>query len=100
MKGFPLLQCNRGPRERPTPCGGSTLPKSTCSNSSGSIATTTASGMVTPKPWQQNLMSAKTRPATPLSELCDRGHVERLVPGKYAIAKWRERDEPADDLPT
>jgi hypothetical protein len=35
-----------------------------------------------------------------LSELCDRGHVERLVPGKYAIAKWRERDDPPDDLPT
>ena len=35
-----------------------------------------------------------------LSELCDRGHVERLVPGAYAITEWRERDEPADDLPT
>ena len=35
-----------------------------------------------------------------LSELCDRGHVERLVPGTYAITEWRERDEPADDLPT
>jgi hypothetical protein len=32
-----------------------------------------------------------------LSELCDRGHVERLVPGTYAITKWRERDEPAED---
>jgi hypothetical protein len=35
-----------------------------------------------------------------LSELCDRGHVEKLVPGTYAISEWRERDEPADDLPT
>jgi hypothetical protein len=35
-----------------------------------------------------------------LGELCDRGHVEKLVPGKYAIVNWPERDEPADDLPT
>jgi hypothetical protein len=28
-----------------------------------------------------------------LGELCDRGHVERLVPGKLAIMKWRERDD-------
>ena len=35
-----------------------------------------------------------------LSELCDRGNVERLVPGTYAITEWRKRDEPADDLPT
>jgi hypothetical protein len=28
-----------------------------------------------------------------LGELCDRGHVEKLVPGKYAIVKWRERDD-------
>jgi predicted transcriptional regulator of viral defense system len=35
-----------------------------------------------------------------LGELCDRGHVEKLVPGTYAISEWPERDEPADDLPT
>jgi hypothetical protein len=28
-----------------------------------------------------------------LSELCDRGHVEEVFPGKYAIVKWRERDD-------
>ena len=32
-----------------------------------------------------------------LSELCDRGHVERLPPGTYAITKWRERDDPGED---
>jgi hypothetical protein len=26
-----------------------------------------------------------------LSELCDRGLVEELYPGKYAIAKWQDR---------
>jgi hypothetical protein len=35
-----------------------------------------------------------------LSALCGRGLVERLVPGTFAITEWRERDEPADDLPT
>jgi hypothetical protein len=28
-----------------------------------------------------------------LTELCDRGHVEKLVPGTYAISEWRERDD-------
>lgn len=32
-----------------------------------------------------------------LSELCDRGHVEKLYPGKHAIVKWPERDEPAEE---
>jgi hypothetical protein len=32
-----------------------------------------------------------------LSELCDRGRVERLVPGTYAIAEWRERDESGEE---
>jgi hypothetical protein len=31
-----------------------------------------------------------------LAALCDRGHVERLVPGTYAITEWRERDEPGE----
>jgi hypothetical protein len=28
-----------------------------------------------------------------LSELCDRGLIEKLVPGKFAIARWPERDD-------
>ena len=32
-----------------------------------------------------------------LGELCDRGHVEKLVPGTYAITKWRERDDPGGE---
>jgi hypothetical protein len=28
-----------------------------------------------------------------LGELCDGHHVEKLVPGKYAIVKWPERDD-------
>ena len=32
-----------------------------------------------------------------LGELCDRGFIERLVPGKYAIVKWPERDEAGED---
>jgi hypothetical protein len=32
-----------------------------------------------------------------LSELCDRGHVEKLYPGKFAIVKWRERDDPGEE---
>jgi predicted transcriptional regulator of viral defense system len=32
-----------------------------------------------------------------LSVICDRGHIEKLVPGKYAIVNWRERDEPAEE---
>jgi hypothetical protein len=32
-----------------------------------------------------------------LSELCDRGHVEKLYPGKFAIVKWPERDEPGEE---
>lgn len=35
-----------------------------------------------------------------LGVICDGGHVEKVVPGTYAITEWRERDEPADDLPT
>jgi hypothetical protein len=35
-----------------------------------------------------------------LSDLAHRGLIEKLVPGKYAIVNWPERDEPADDLPT
>ena len=31
-----------------------------------------------------------------LSELCDRGLIEALVPGTFAIANWRERDEPGE----
>jgi hypothetical protein len=33
-----------------------------------------------------------------LDELCDRRLIEKLCPGKYIIAKWRERDEP-DEQP-
>ena len=29
-----------------------------------------------------------------LDELCDRRLIEKLYPGKYIIARWRERDEP------
>jgi len=32
-----------------------------------------------------------------LGELCDRGLIEKLVPGKYAIVKWRERDDPSGE---
>jgi len=32
-----------------------------------------------------------------LGELCDRGHVEQVYPGTYAVVKWRERDEAAED---
>jgi hypothetical protein len=32
-----------------------------------------------------------------LGELCDGHHVEKLVPGKYAIVKWRERDDPSGE---
>jgi len=31
-----------------------------------------------------------------LSELCGRGLIEKLVPGTFAITKWRERDEPGE----
>ena len=29
-----------------------------------------------------------------LDELCDRRLIEKLYPGNYIIAKWRERDHP------
>jgi hypothetical protein len=32
-----------------------------------------------------------------LGQLCDGHHVEKLVPGKYAIVKWRERDDPSGE---
>jgi hypothetical protein len=32
-----------------------------------------------------------------LSDVCDRGHVEKLVPGKFAIVRWRERDDPGEE---
>jgi predicted transcriptional regulator of viral defense system len=32
-----------------------------------------------------------------LSDLADRGLIEKLVPGKYAIMKWRERDDPVEE---
>jgi hypothetical protein len=32
-----------------------------------------------------------------LSELCDRGLIEKLLPGKFAIVKWRERDDPGEE---
>jgi hypothetical protein len=35
-----------------------------------------------------------------LSELCDRSLIERLVPRKYAIMRWRERDEPGEGEPS
>ena len=35
-----------------------------------------------------------------LGDLCDRGVIEHVYPGTYAITEWREQDEPADDLPT
>lgn len=31
-----------------------------------------------------------------LSDLCDRGLIETLFPGKWAITKWRERDDPGE----
>jgi hypothetical protein len=34
-----------------------------------------------------------------LSELCDRGLIEKVYEGRYAIVKWRERDDPgAEEL--
>jgi predicted transcriptional regulator of viral defense system len=32
-----------------------------------------------------------------LSELCDRGFIEKLVPGKFAIVNWPERDDPGEE---
>jgi hypothetical protein len=32
-----------------------------------------------------------------LSDLADRGLIERLVPGKFALVRWRERDDPAEE---
>jgi hypothetical protein len=32
-----------------------------------------------------------------LSELSDRALIEILVPGMYAIMRWRERDDPGED---
>jgi hypothetical protein len=32
-----------------------------------------------------------------LGELCDRGFIERLVTGTYAIVRWRERDEAGEE---
>jgi hypothetical protein len=34
-----------------------------------------------------------------LVELCDRGLIESVFSGTYAITEWRDRDESADDLP-
>jgi len=31
-----------------------------------------------------------------LGDLCARSYVEKLYPGKYAVVRWRERDNPAD----
>jgi predicted transcriptional regulator of viral defense system len=32
-----------------------------------------------------------------LGELCERGHVERIYPGTYAVVNWPERDEETDE---
>jgi hypothetical protein len=32
-----------------------------------------------------------------LCELCDRGLLEHLFQGNYAITRWRERDEPDEE---
>lgn len=33
-----------------------------------------------------------------LGDLADRGLIEHVFPGTYAISEWREKDETADDL--
>jgi hypothetical protein len=33
-----------------------------------------------------------------LSEICDGGHIEKLVPGTYAIVNWREQDDTHEEL--
>ncbi|HYW38484.1 MAG TPA: hypothetical protein VE957_10250 [Terriglobales bacterium] len=33
-----------------------------------------------------------------LGELCGRGLIERLFQGKYAVVRWRERDDPCEEL--
>ena len=33
---------------------------------------------------------------TMLGDLCSRGLMEKLLPGTYAIVRWRERDEPCE----
>jgi hypothetical protein len=32
-----------------------------------------------------------------LGALCDRGLIEKLVPGKYAVVKWHEGDDPGEE---
>ena len=32
-----------------------------------------------------------------LSDLCDRGLIEKLVPGTYAISEWPERNESGEE---
>src|SRR6266536_6502397 len=32
-----------------------------------------------------------------LSDLADRGLIEKLVPGTFAVVKWPERDEPGEE---
>ena len=31
-----------------------------------------------------------------LTDLCDRGLIERVCEGKYAVVRWPERDDPAE----
>ena len=35
---------------------------------------------------------------TMLGDLSDRGLIEKLYPGKYAIVRWREPDDPGEHL--
>jgi hypothetical protein len=32
-----------------------------------------------------------------LSDLCDHGLIESLLPRKYAIVRWQEREDPGDE---
>jgi hypothetical protein len=34
---------------------------------------------------------------TMLGDLCERGLIEMLIPGSFAIVRWQERDEPDEE---
>jgi len=67
------------------------------SSSPGTMSSGQQFGVVTVQRSERNLLFQKMRPHCMLGELCDRHPIEKLVPGTYAITKWRERKLRSDE---
>jgi hypothetical protein len=96
MQGFPLLRCNTGQGEGHYHEEGILR--------LGAVFEFVCRHCDRDGPWDGDAESvaadfqvSEDQSDETLSDLADRGLIEKLVPGKFAIVNWTDRDKPAEE---